>query len=58
MKYLLILLSTFTFAQTDINVEYQSQINRINSEASENEIYILNINDGKCFDPYKTRVFF
>jgi|AntRauMFilla1563_2_1112583.scaffolds.fasta_scaffold32632_1 GLPGLI family protein len=54
MKYLLILLSTFTFAQTDINVEYQSQINRINSEASENEIYILNINDGKSL--YKPKI--
>lgn len=47
MKYFFILLSTFTFAQTGVNVEYQFQINRINYESTENEVYILNINNGK-----------
>ncbi|WP_299015726.1 GLPGLI family protein [uncultured Polaribacter sp.] len=54
MKYFFILLSTLTFAQKGVNVEYQSQINRINSESTENEVYILNINKGKSL--YKPKI--
>jgi GLPGLI family protein len=47
MKYLFILFSTFLFAQRGIEVEYKSEINRENIEATENELYLLSSTDTK-----------
>ncbi|WP_299130900.1 GLPGLI family protein [uncultured Winogradskyella sp.] len=52
MRYLLLLFCSFTLAQNGISVEYLSTINKNNSEATEQENYILyNIDNKSIYKP-------
>ncbi|SDS47105.1 GLPGLI family protein [Winogradskyella sediminis] len=54
MKYLIILFSSFAFAQNGISIEYLSEINRDNKESSEKEVYVLDNFDEKSI--YKPKI--